>query len=315
MIDYACPICRTPMTSPETMIGQSETCPKCGAVIIVARPIATAPSPDRPSGEFRPIMTVARPRGIRAGAFGAAGVVIGAVACVTLWFPLGWLHTAVIGAAGLASAAVGFLASRRRRRSDIAILLAGGVMCGAAIYLSLSPGARTIDEPATAVDGATPSPASPGPLPIGMGRQWDDRTLKVIAVKIDTVPLKSVTGDSRSQDKFLTIVVEASNTSAFADREITYTTLRGVSSSRDRTYASLSDSKGKFYKRISFGPETHPSGGVHRSAPLAGSESVRDILIFERPVEGAGPYRLELPLRNLGGVGAACWEIPESALR
>jgi len=48
---------------------------------------------------------------------------------------------------------------------------------------------------------------------------------------------------------------------------------------------------------------------------LAGSESVRDILIFERPVEGAGPYRLELPLRNLGGVGAACWEIPESALR
>jgi len=148
-----------------------------------------------------------------------------------------------------------------------------------------------------------------------MGRQWDDRSLTVLAVKIDNVPLTSVTGESHSEDKFLMVAVEASNTSALPERKITYITLRGVSSSRDRTFASLSDSTGNIYKRIDFGPDTHPVGGVARSAPLAGGNSVRDFLIFQRPTEGAGPYRLELPLRNLGGVGVACWEIPESALR
>ena len=71
----------------------------------------------------------------------------------------------------------------------------------------------------------------------------------------------------------------------------------------------------RFYKRIDFGPDTYPAGGVARSAPLAPGGSVRDILIFERPSETTGPYRLELPLGNLGGVGLAAWEIPESALR
>jgi hypothetical protein len=150
---------------------------------------------------------------------------------------------------------------------------------------------------------------------MGMARQWDDRALKVIAVKIDNVPLKSVTGNSRSQDKFLMVAVEATNTSPSEDRKITYITLRGVDSTGDRTHASLSDSNGKFYGRINFGPDTYPAGGVHRSAPLAPGKSIRDILIFQRPPEGAGPYRLELPLGNLGGSDVASWEIPESALR
>jgi len=324
VIDYACPICQAPMTSPDGMVGHSERCPKCGTVTIVPRRLATAPKPVRGPGEFRPIMTVARPRSNPAGGFGIAGVVIGIGACLTLWAPVPFLPTAVIGAVGFVSVCLGFAASRRSRKSNIAVPFVGSVICGAAIYFSLFPAGGAVDgsgppdkaaksAPARA---AKPAPADPAtPLPIGMGREWDDRTLKVLAVKIDTVPLRSVTGNRRSQDKFLMVAVEASNNSALPDRKITYITLRGVPSSTDRTYASLSDSKGKFYGRINFGPDTYPGGGVHRSAPLAPGRSVRDILIFERPAEGVGPYRLELPLRNLGGVGVACWEIPESALR
>ena len=35
MIDYACPKCKTPMSSPDSMAGLLETCPKCGTVIKV----------------------------------------------------------------------------------------------------------------------------------------------------------------------------------------------------------------------------------------------------------------------------------------
>jgi len=308
------------MASPDGMIGQSEKCPKCGTVTIVPRPRPTATRPARKPGEFRPIMTVAKPRANRAGAFGAAGIVIGVAACLTLWAPIDFLHTAVIGAVGFVSVAIGFAASRRSRKGNIAIPFVGSVLCGVAIYFSLFPGGGPLDapEPPGNTSKSTPPAAKPAPttpLPIGMGRQWDDRTLKVLAVKIANVPLTSVTGNSRSQDKFLMVAIEASNTSALPDRTITYKTLRGVPASRDRTYASLSDSKGKFYGRISFGPDTYPAGGVHRSAPLAGGRSIRDILIFERPTEPAGPYRLDLPLGNLGGVGVVSWEIPESALR
>jgi hypothetical protein len=306
------------------MIGQGEKCPKCGAVIIVARPIATASSPDRKSGAFRPIMTVPRLRSYPAGAFGVAGVVLGAVACLTLWAPISFLPTAVIGAVGFVSAGLAYAASRHSRRSNIALPFVASAICGVAIYFSLFPGGEAVDGPelpnkvagSAGAPGAKPAPLDPAALlPIGMAREWDDRALKVLAVKIDNVPLRSVTGNRRSQDKFLMVAVEASNTSALEDRKLIYLTLRGVPAVSDRTYASLSDSKGKFYGRISFGSDTYPAGGVDRSAPLAPGTSVRDILIFQRPTETAGPYRLELPLRNLSGVGVACWEIPESALR
>ena len=318
MIDYACPICRAPMSSPDGRIGKSEECPKCGTVTIVPRPRPGATRPPRKPGQFGPIMTVARPRANRMGRFGVAGLFIGIIACLTLWAPVGFLHTAVIGAVGLGAACLGFLSTRGRQGGNIAIPLVAGVMCGVAIYFSLfsSGGAVEAPPPPTKPAKSTPAPPDPAtPLPIGMGRQWDDRSLTVLAVKIDNVPLTSVTGESHSEDKFLMVAVEASNTSALPERKITYITLRGVSSSRDRTFASLSDSTGNIYKRIDFGPDTHPVGGVARSAPLAGGKSVRDILIFERPSEGEGPYRLELPLGNLGGIGTARWEIPESALR
>ena len=321
MIDYHCPRCQAPMASPDGMVGQSEKCPACGTVTIVPRPHSAAPRPARGPGEFRPIMTVARPRANRAGSFGIAAGVIGIIACLTLWAPVPYLPTAVIGAVGFVSAGLAYAASRRSRRSSIALPFVGGVICGVAIYFSLFPGGGPVDAPeppgntakSTPPPAAKPAPTTP--LPIGMGRQWDDRTLKVLAVKIANVPLTSVTGNSRSQDKFLMVAVEASNTSALPDRKFTYKTLRGVPASSGRTYASLSDSKGKFYGRINFGPDKYPAGGVHRSAPLAGGRSIRDILIFERPTEPAGPYRLDLPLGNLGGVGVVSWEIPESALR
>lgn len=324
MIDYACPMCRAAMTSPDGRIGQREKCPACGTVTIVPRPRATASRPAPKPGEFRPIMTVARPRANRTRGFGLAGVVIGVAGCLTLWAPVPFLHTSVIGAVGFVSACIGFLGSRRSRKRNIAIPFVGSVICGVAIYFSLLPGGGTVPAPAPPTKptkSAAAPPARPAPatqaalLPIGMAREWDDRSLKVLAVKIDNVPLKSPTGNRRSEEKFLMIAIEASNTAALPDRKLTYITLRSTGAAGDRAFASLRDSNGKTYNRINFGPDMYPAAGVARSATVAPGSPIRDILIFERPTEAAGPYRLELPLGNLGGLGAACWEIPESALR
>ncbi|MDP6636208.1 MAG: hypothetical protein QGG42_15015 [Phycisphaerae bacterium] len=317
------------MTSPEDMIGKHDRCPNCGTLTVVprSRPQAVTQQQAGQSETFKPVMNITEMRISPAKIFGVAGIVIGVIACLTLWYPIPYLPTVLIGVIGIASAAMSRVASRRSWKKNVELPFLGVAICGVAIYFSLFSGDRTDATPEPPAEPARPAPAPatrPAPvappaavLPIGVGRQWDDRSLKVLAVKIDYVPLSSVTGNKRSQDKFLMISIEASNTSTRPDqyRQITYITLRGDASSRERTFASLSDANDIFYNRVDFGPDTHPSGGVALSAPLGPGKTIRDILIFELPDASAGPYRLELPLRNLGGVGLAAWEIPESALR
>jgi hypothetical protein len=150
-----------------------------------------------------------------------------------------------------------------------------------------------------------------------MAREWSNRSLKILAVKVTNIPLKSAAGETLSQDKFLLVTVEISNTASLPgpNSSFLYMTLRGVAGASGRTHASLSDSDRKFYNRINFGQGVHPAGSVFRSAALGPGKKVRDILVFELPTPSKGPYRIEAPLGNLGGVGAATWEIPESAMR
>jgi hypothetical protein len=42
MIEYPCPKCRQTMSSPDSLLGQAETCPECGSVTVVPAPQATA---------------------------------------------------------------------------------------------------------------------------------------------------------------------------------------------------------------------------------------------------------------------------------
>ena len=325
------------MVSPDTQAGRPEKCPKCGAVTLVPHPRAGGAT----ASSFKPMVDASKPRTNRSHAFGVASVIIGSVACLTLWFPIPYLPTTLLCVIGLLSAGIAYFASRRRWKRHLTTPFIGSILCGVAMYFAIFGGhTETVDPPDSLPDNiAAPTPTAPPVAPpvappitppvappitppvaqpklaIGMAHQWDDRTLKLVAMKVDNVTLKSVTGDSRSQDKFLMITIEASNTSATPGRNITYTTLRGETSATARTYASLSDSTGKFYNRVDFGPNTYPTGSVAKSVTIPPGRAIGDILLFERPDQSAGPYRLDLPLGNLGGVGVATWEIPAEAIR
>ena len=324
MISYTCPRCQSTMTSPEAMIGKHDKCPKCGTLTVVprSRPQAVETQPSGRASTFKPVMNIGKQRANPAGAIGVAGFLLGALACLTIWYPIAYLSTSVLGVIGLICAAIAYVLLRGSRKKNIAMPFMGAALCGVAIYFSVfSPVQPAADPHPAGSTAAVPNrPTPPNPtavLPIGLARQWNNRSLKVLAARIDTIALTSVTGNRRSQDKFLIITIEAANTASRPDQyqQLTYITLRGNPASRARTFASLSDAGKRFYRRVNFGADVYPTGGVSGSAPLGPGKSVRDILVFERPAGATGPYRLELPLGNLGGAGSAVWQIPESALR
>ena len=117
MITYACPRCQTKMASPDEMLGKREKCPACGTLTIVPRQRPPAPEPADAYNPFNPLGNLARRRVNPAEAYGAAGAFIGAVACLTLWYPVAYIPTTLLGAVALSAAAISYSASRRRRRS------------------------------------------------------------------------------------------------------------------------------------------------------------------------------------------------------
>jgi hypothetical protein len=73
----------------------------------------------------------------------------------------------------------------------------------------------------------------------------------------------------------------------------------------DESPAHLADDIGNSYKRISFGIMSKPVGSCEEDESIYPGKSVKDILIFESPVNGIKSLNLTLPKKNLGGTGVA----------
>jgi hypothetical protein len=319
------------MSSPDEMIGRFDKCLKCGTLTVVprSRPQVVETVQSGKPEKFKPVMNIKDKRANPPRTMGMLGIAIGSAGCATLWYPIPYVPSLLLGIIALAFAGLSHVASRRSWKKNAVLPFLGSALGLVTIYFAVFYGPIATADPAAPSDPGrnpsvgAPSPVDPAPvnptgiLPIGMARQWDNRSLKVLAARIDTIELTSVTGDRRSKDKFLIIVIEASNTLSRPDQyqQLTYLTLRGNPAARDRTYASLSDSNKRFYRRVDFGLDVFPKGGVSGSTRLPPGGSVRDILVFERPARAAGPYQLQLPLGNLGGTGTATWSIPQAALR
>lgn len=351
MIYYGCPNCQAPMASPEGMAGQNETCPQCGNVARVPAPTPPATPPvavQAPQQPAKTVVRVAAPKPKGSSGFGIAALVLGILACLTCWIPFLGVLSIPVAALGLLFAALGFVISALGRQSSIGMPVAGGVICGVALFIAIGMTAavtETMDRiaedlkqeptgsvtPTATTSLGQPRPAGPArpagaakkaparsdePIKLGTAYALNNRTLKVLSVRVGKVSLKDVMdGDTESEKEFLMVDVEISNTST--DKKFTYSTLRGgdFSSLLGLDFASLSDSKKNVYKRVGFGFTTQIANAVKDSTSLYPGKSVRDILVFEPPVKGTGPYRLELPLGNLGGKGLVICEIPESALK
>ena len=328
MIYYGCPGCQAPMASPDGMAGQNETCPACGNVTLVPRPAAAtvAPtpiaSPAVQIAQGRPVVKVVQPKARGTSGFGVAALVLGIVACLTCWIPLLSILSIPISALGLLFACLGFVVSLLGRRSSIGMPFAGGIVCGVAIFVAgatsgvVNRAFELVEEAERASQGGA-GPAKPGPvIQLGQKHAWDGRALTVVSARVGKVAYKSfMSQDMETDEEYFVVELEASNTTT--NEKFKYYTFRDRETSflADREEISLTDSKGNVYDSVSVGSKNQPTGAVSYLESLYPGKSVRDILVFEAPIKGNGPYRLALPLSKFDGEGFATWEIPESALK
>lgn len=83
----------------------------------------------------------------------------------------------------------------------------------------------------------------------------------------------------------------------------------------DRDFATLRDNFGNSYKRIHFGIGTRVVDAVERSESLYPGKSLKDVVVFELPIDTAQYLNLELPAINFGGEGMIRFRIPHEMFR
>jgi hypothetical protein len=172
------------------------------------------------------------------------------------------------------------------------------------------------DAPPPGQDKAPPPPTKSEPVwadaSKGAVRQGDLQ-VQVVQVTIGQVPLKTITGNSRSKDNLLMVTLELRNTNP--TKKVDYHTWSGADFSFDRDFATLKDNFDNSYKRISFGLGSYPVGAVERSESIYPNKSVTDVLVFEVPLDTIEYLRLELPAENFGGTGMLRLQIPKSMIQ
>lgn len=137
-------------------------------------------------------------------------------------------------------------------------------------------------------------------------RQGDVQVRVVRSAKEQT-PLNRLGEDTRSKEELLSVYLEVRNLST--STKLTYKTWQGADFSFDRDYARLTDNFGNSYKRIKFGFGTEIVGQV-RTDSIYPNKSIRDVLVFESPIENTEYLELELPADNFGGEGMLRIRIP-----
>lgn len=141
-----------------------------------------------------------------------------------------------------------------------------------------------------------------------------DIQVQVVKAMIGKVPLKGGFRDTEgsSEDELLTVEIELENLSQA--KKIQYRTWNGADFSFQRDYAVLEDNFGNSYKRINFGIGTDVIGRVESDSLYPG-KSLKDILVFEIPVESAEYLNLELPASSFGGEGMLRLRIPADMIQ
>ena len=125
--------------------------------------------------------------------------------------------------------------------------------------------------------------------------------------------LKTITGNSESEDNLLMLKLNLLNTNP--TKKVEYNSWSGKDISFDRDYASLRDNFDNSYKRISFGLGSYPVGAVERVEFIYPNKSVTDVLVFEVPLDTMEYLRLELPAENFGGTGMLRLQIPKAMIK
>jgi hypothetical protein len=284
-----------------------------------------------------------------AHSLGIAALVIGVLSFFVCWIP--FLGIAVSGL-GLFLGLGGFVLAIVRRGSGVGFSIAGSGLSALSLVIclvwtfALSSAFKAVDDAvakqsstnqraasdanpdkaAPQDQGDAPPPARdqpPPPPPTKSEPEWADATkgavrqadlqVQVTQVTIGQVPLKTITGNSRSKDNLLMVKLELLNTNP--TKKVEYHSWSGKDISFDRDFATLRDNFDNSYKRISFGLGSYPLGAVERSESIYPNKSVTDVLVFELPLDTMEYLRLELPAKNFGGTGMLRLQIPKAMIQ
>jgi hypothetical protein len=283
-----------------------------------------------------------------AHSLGIAALVIGVLSFFVCWIP--FLGIAVSGL-GLLLGLGGLVLAVVRRGSGVGFSIAGSGLSALSLVsclvwtFALSSAFKAVDNavakqnrtnqgavpdsnpdkapPQNQGDGPPPAPDKPPAPPAKSEPEWADASkgavrqgdlqVQITLVTIGQVPLKTITGNSKSKDNLLMVKLELLNMNP--TKKVEYHSWSGKDISFDRDFATLKDNFDNSYKRISFGLGSYPVGAVERSESIYPNKSVTDVLVFELPLDTIEYLRLELPAKNFGGTGMLRLQIPKAMIQ
>jgi len=276
----------------------------------------------------------------RGSSLGIASMVLGILALLICWIPFLNLLGVPLSGLGLLLGLIGLLISITRKGSSIGFPVAGLIICAIALFVAISitqatstainEMTRSIEEQSSTyqdIVGET-KPASDKPSQ-GIGEsgiaaeqekkpEWasvetpvkqGDIMVRIVTASVRKIPLeKDFMGNSQtSEEEHLLIEVEISNLSE--SKKYSYCTWAGADFALNRDFATIQDNFANTYKRTNFGLMTKPEGRTDNESIYPG-KSIRDVLVFERPVDSTEYLNLELPGQNFGGEGMLRIRIP-----
>ena len=282
----------------------------------------------------------------RGSSLGVASLVLGTVAFAICWVPLLGMLGLPLSGLGFVLGLIGILVALVRKGSSIGYPIAGTLICGVSVVMTVTmttaiadgleaatqsvkrshhqrnrtnqqvvPSMDNVSTPTQdAVTAQTPQDEIAEPA-----IEWasaesavmqDDVQIRITSVQVGKVTLRSTFGTpGSSKEEFLAIAVELTNLSE--TKKLEYKTWAGGGLRYARDLAALCDNFDNTYKRIGF---TDLPEGRTESASIYPGKSIIDVLVFESPLETVEHLDLQLPGKGFGGDGMIRLRIPASMI-
>ena len=128
-----------------------------------------------------------------------------------------------------------------------------------------------------------------------------DIEVAVVDYGVGKIALTTLSSEGMTDQIYYFVKLQINNLSL--TKKYDYRTFRGRDFSFSQDFASATDNFGNNLKRIDFGFASQVNGAIKGLESLYPNSSLKDILVFERPVDGATSVSIKFPPANIGGTG------------
>jgi hypothetical protein len=273
---------------------------------------------------------------------GIASLVLGVLSFFVCWIPfIGFFFSGL----GFLLGVVGLCLALARKGSGIGFAIAGtavssvGVVAGLIFVIFLAGVGEAFRQASDAVsktqqrssgeietiedsitvddDAATPNEKAheeerwaPATEPVTL----EGVTITIAEARVGKVPLlvNYSNEEGVSEDVLLAVTIEVLNTSK--TKKLEYRSYTSALASLEDIFPHLTDDKENRYKRITFGIGLAVKDAQDETSLYPG-KSLRDVIVFEAPVEGIKWLRFGFPAQSFGETGDFRFEIPRDMIK